>query len=306
MDYCKVCRRHLNGALSCPGCGATGIELSSVQDVRSTVSMPRVGDRVNGAEPPPELVPTSLIEPETALSDHADDGDDADHDEDAADAEPGRDRDRDLDLDRERESITAEAVVSGSSGSDSGSSDSDDATAIAGIGAGIRDGYTSGGDADPDTVTFPKDESGSYDSTGERRSGRRGQRRRGVGLMVTGGCAGIAVVGFLIFGSGGHAPTPAPATSTSAAPPSSAGPTPSTLEFATTSLSPSPSASSAAPTSSSPSPLPTRTTVTASQAPTTQAPPPSSAAPTSAKPSVTASRTAKPSQSPSCFIIVFC
>ncbi|WP_456340875.1 SCO2400 family protein, partial [Streptomyces shenzhenensis] len=22
MDYCSSCRRHLNGALACPGCGA--------------------------------------------------------------------------------------------------------------------------------------------------------------------------------------------------------------------------------------------------------------------------------------------
>ncbi|MGW2240113.1 SCO2400 family protein, partial [Streptomyces sp. NPDC001759] len=27
MDYCDPCRRHLNGALACPGCGTTLEEL---------------------------------------------------------------------------------------------------------------------------------------------------------------------------------------------------------------------------------------------------------------------------------------
>ena len=390
MDYCKVCRRHLNGALSCPGCGATGIELSSVQDARSTMRMPRVGDRVNGAEPPPELVPTSLIEPEATASE------DAEHTEDAEPARDGeRDRGRGRDRkraereraereqaererDQERASETADAPadapvshakrtpaagphgvgggasqaasavghasdgdgggytvgdgttdsgytagrstssgnaadVGSGSGYGAGESSADSGYTADGsvVGSGSGSGSGSGGhgaggdDSGPDTVTFPEAESdSSYNSGSEHRSARRGQRRRGVRLMVTGGCAGIAVVGFLIFGGGGaHGPAPVAATRTSAAPPhTSAAPTPSSVNLGTASLSPSPSASSAAPTSASPSPSPTRTTV--SKAPTTSQPPPSSAAPTSAKPSASASHTAKPSSSPPCFLFI--
>lgn len=36
MNYCQSCRRHLNGALSCPGCGAVTILTPEAQDSRST------------------------------------------------------------------------------------------------------------------------------------------------------------------------------------------------------------------------------------------------------------------------------
>lgn len=35
VNYCKSCRRHLNGAVSCPGCGAVGVGASATQDSRS-------------------------------------------------------------------------------------------------------------------------------------------------------------------------------------------------------------------------------------------------------------------------------
>ncbi|MEV6014818.1 MULTISPECIES: hypothetical protein [unclassified Streptomyces] len=41
MDYCHVCRRHLNGALACPGCGTPVDELGA--DVEETGARPRAG-----------------------------------------------------------------------------------------------------------------------------------------------------------------------------------------------------------------------------------------------------------------------
>ncbi|WP_420918229.1 SCO2400 family protein, partial [Streptomyces caniscabiei] len=32
MDYCHPCRRHLNGALACPGCGTPVEELRAYAD----------------------------------------------------------------------------------------------------------------------------------------------------------------------------------------------------------------------------------------------------------------------------------
>ena len=36
MNYCQSCRRHLNGAVSCPGCGAVDLASPEAQDPRST------------------------------------------------------------------------------------------------------------------------------------------------------------------------------------------------------------------------------------------------------------------------------
>ncbi|WP_455709415.1 SCO2400 family protein, partial [Kitasatospora indigofera] len=48
MDYCASCRRHLNGALSCPGCGAAA----------ATATAPPPGPaRPTAAETPTELLP---------------------------------------------------------------------------------------------------------------------------------------------------------------------------------------------------------------------------------------------------------
>ncbi|KAA0940200.1 SCO2400 family protein [Streptomyces apricus] len=41
MDYCSSCRRHLNGALVCPGCGAYAPDIAPVAVTRDTVQ-PRV------------------------------------------------------------------------------------------------------------------------------------------------------------------------------------------------------------------------------------------------------------------------
>ncbi|MEU6813093.1 hypothetical protein ABZ920_29755 [Streptomyces sp. NPDC046831] len=42
MDYCSSCRRHLNGALVCPGCGAYAPDIAPVNPGGRTVPAPRV------------------------------------------------------------------------------------------------------------------------------------------------------------------------------------------------------------------------------------------------------------------------
>ncbi|WP_420919004.1 SCO2400 family protein, partial [Streptomyces lonarensis] len=32
MDYCAACRRHLNGALACPGCGRPAVDAGPAPD----------------------------------------------------------------------------------------------------------------------------------------------------------------------------------------------------------------------------------------------------------------------------------
>src|SRR3954454_15266970 len=44
MDYCNPCRRHLNGALACPGCG------SAIEELRSYA--PRVPAQGGPQDPP--------------------------------------------------------------------------------------------------------------------------------------------------------------------------------------------------------------------------------------------------------------
>ncbi|MGC0382405.1 SCO2400 family protein [Streptomyces sp. SAI-129] len=48
MDYCHPCRRHLNGALACPGCGTPAHELRASDDA---LTASEVFDRRYGVEP---------------------------------------------------------------------------------------------------------------------------------------------------------------------------------------------------------------------------------------------------------------
>ncbi|WP_370666985.1 hypothetical protein, partial [Streptomyces sp. IBSBF 2507] len=48
MDYCHPCRRHLNGALACPGCGSPAHELRASDDA---LTASEVFDRRYGVEP---------------------------------------------------------------------------------------------------------------------------------------------------------------------------------------------------------------------------------------------------------------
>jgi hypothetical protein len=272
LNYCKVCRRHLNGAVSCPGCGATGVELSSVQDARSTVRMPRVGDRVDGAEPPPELVPTSVLESEEDLDD------------------PGAD----LDQQPEPEFETAvereePAPVPAPSYAPAGPA-----------APTLMHAASSPGDRDDDTSSF--------DLVTDEHHGRRGSRRRGLGLMVTGGCAGVAVVGFLVLGGGGSGSPAGVAVKSSGTvsvvgSPGATGSAGSGQNLGTASFV-APTASSAPPSASS---APATATHTASAAPSTESAP-TTTAPTSTKPTASASRShSAPPASPSkTFCLLFC
>ncbi|MGC5564946.1 SCO2400 family protein [Streptomyces sp. FR-108] len=60
MDYCSSCRRHLNGALVCPGCGAYAPDIAPVTVGRSPVQ-PRV--TLAAATTPAARVPDALDSP---------------------------------------------------------------------------------------------------------------------------------------------------------------------------------------------------------------------------------------------------
>ncbi|WP_425585661.1 SCO2400 family protein, partial [Streptomyces viridochromogenes] len=49
MDYCHPCRRHLNGALACPGCGATTEQPHVYADAMAGAGYPPPAERSPGA-----------------------------------------------------------------------------------------------------------------------------------------------------------------------------------------------------------------------------------------------------------------
>ncbi|MER6122109.1 hypothetical protein ABT173_05335 [Streptomyces sp. NPDC001795] len=51
MDYCSSCRRHLNGALVCPGCGAYAPDITPFADGRSGRVAATVGGAASGTTP---------------------------------------------------------------------------------------------------------------------------------------------------------------------------------------------------------------------------------------------------------------
>lgn len=327
MNYCKTCRRHLNGALSCPGCGATGVELSSVQDVRSTVNMPRIED---GAQPPPgavaERVPAAELdyEPSEPLADTS------------AASRPAAKRQPEARVVR-RAGASASSRAKPGTGpvrhvepnppAEPETESADDAEAEDAIPAAAptlalpaashtkatalpspavshaRALDTPFDDADDAAQDALDAQDADEDYGADDHRGRRAPRRRGLGLMVTGGCAGIAVVGFLVFGnSGGPAPTTTTVVTTSAAVHHSAGGTVSIPAAPSTSAAPTTTSASPSP-SPSKSKSPTHAPSTTKPAPTKSTAPPSSTA--SASP--TATRTTKPAPSstaPTCWL--FC
>ncbi|MGC2999869.1 SCO2400 family protein, partial [Streptomyces sp. G35A] len=56
MDYCSTCRRHLNGALVCPGCGAYA------PDIAPAV----IGSRPAPAAVAPAVAPAAPADPTAA------------------------------------------------------------------------------------------------------------------------------------------------------------------------------------------------------------------------------------------------
>jgi hypothetical protein len=283
LNYCKVCRRHLNGALSCPGCGAAGIELSSVQDARSTMRMPRVGGD-NGKQQDAELIPTSQLEDPDESGSISPKPDDA-----ARTVAHGVLEEQPPGLAPPHARPKPVAVPVSRASSPTGGAHASDASS----------------QADEEDEPGP-----AHAAAGGARRGERGQRRHGLGLVLTGGFAGIAVVGFLLFGNTGGKTAGAPtghtvATSTSSAT-SSVGSAltvssdPSASFGETPSSSPSPSASAS---STSPSPS-ASATHSASHSPSA---PSSSSAPPSASPTPTHTTRPTPSATDStkCFLI-FC
>jgi hypothetical protein len=258
LNYCKTCRRHLNGAVSCPGCGATGFELSSVQDGRSTLRMPSVDDDEQSVTSHARL-PVPEAEPyEGDL---------------VTGPQEGAGRARPSDLPRP-------PVVS-------------------------------------DAYSTREMSAAKSDEDRRSRAERRGEKRHGIGLMLTGGFAGIIVVAFLLYGNAGGGSEGAPAgnvvavgrTHTSTASAVSLAVTISATGPASSAAATSASASPTHTASASPSPsrssTPEQTTSSAApdrSATATATRTTASASPTSASP------TAKPSPSStksSCWLI-FC
>ena len=269
--------------MSCPGCGATGFELSQVRDGRSTLRMPPVGDdeqsvTSHGRLPVPETEPYEgdlVTGPQEGV---------------------GRARRSDL----PRPSVVSDADSTREMG----------APRSAG---GGRRGISVGDDHEErDGGRRPR---AAADEARRSRAERRGEKRHGIGLMLTGGFAGIIVVAFLLYGNAGGGSDGAPAGNVVAAGPTGSS-TASTASLTVPASATGP-ASSAQATSASASPTHTASaspskSSTPEQTTTSAAPDPSatatatrttaSAAPTSASPS------AKPSPSStksSCWLI-FC
>ncbi|MFG2300112.1 hypothetical protein [Actinacidiphila glaucinigra] len=51
MDYCAACRRHINGALSCPGCGTPAHQLGAQGPADAPAQATALGDGENAAAP---------------------------------------------------------------------------------------------------------------------------------------------------------------------------------------------------------------------------------------------------------------
>ncbi|MEY7981580.1 hypothetical protein AB8O53_35395, partial [Streptomyces pilosus] len=61
MDYCSTCRRHLNGALVCPGCGAYAPDIApSLIGGRALPGAATVAARTGAA---PSAVPPAVAAP---------------------------------------------------------------------------------------------------------------------------------------------------------------------------------------------------------------------------------------------------
>lgn len=301
VNYCKTCRRYLNDAVSCPGCGSRGIAVPRERDLRSTAWTPQVtggeqpGPRRAVPEQPPAQSPAVRRAPPrdpvpTAMKDiaisgggrHGRGGAEADAREHAAERVGNR---------------SALAAAAGGLTAGGGAS----AGARAGVGAhaarldAAGNGMGLGSDYD--------DDSSGYSANGVHR-GRRSQRRRGFGPKIAGGCAGIAVVGFLLLcgnlSSGGNgapagsvAAVPTPAAGSSTASSIVAAPTQTfTGSVSNPAADLNPLATSASPSSlKKPNQSPT-----SSRAPQSTTP---SAAPTSAKSSPTPNQSTPPPPSPS-------
>ena len=287
MNYCQSCRRHLNGAVSCPGCGAVDPASPEVRDSRSTEWM------TEAAWPERDPLPGAETHGAAAGS--------------------GKRANRDV----ARAGFRSAARAKGLAGPAGGGSRTR-ANAGESPQAAPRPALR-GKDKPADREAVRTRNSGADSPTG--RDDRRSRKRRGLGLGVTltGGFAGIIITGLLILGnlpttSGAADPVNAIATvSTSAShgpgtisSPDAPTPTgtgigsramaPSNASASATSPSPNSSTASRSPSSSTtPAPGQSSTSTQAGQ-PTSPSTAPSSA---QSSPTATQSTTSPASPSPS-------
>lgn len=260
-----------------------------MQDVRSTLNMPRVGDHADD-EPPPELVPTSLLDPEETLPD--------------GDPDPRVERASG----DESEDVSARDLLEPFPPFPGAHTELPEPTAVFTATSAGAHGVP-GAHRVPGAHGVPDEEEPPFGTASDEHYGRRRPRRRGLGLMVTGGCAGIAIVGFLVLGAGGSKSPAGVAvidsgSISSTVSPASAPSNGSQANLGTASFA---SASSSSATSQATSSAPATPTHVASTAPATRsAPSTASSVPTSTPPtgSPTGSQTS-PSAKPSktvCFL----
>ncbi|MEV6113548.1 hypothetical protein AB0L59_13795 [Streptomyces sp. NPDC052109] len=60
MDYCSSCRRHLNGALVCPGCGAYAPDIAPPRSTVGVTAAPTAADGWFGTEAPTAVPPADF------------------------------------------------------------------------------------------------------------------------------------------------------------------------------------------------------------------------------------------------------
>ena len=317
LNYCKTCRRHLNGALSCPGCGAAGVELASVQDVRSTVTMPRVEPEPGDERRPAvsERVPAAELdyEPSEPLADRS-----------AAEREPetrparragaGSGPVQRVDpalakapletvVDEEGSEAVSPALPATVSSTRAEASAPTSAARLASPAASraARPALQPASHARADdTSPIPMTE--DEPDPAEDHRGRRAPKRRGFGLIVSGGCAGIAVAGFLVFGTGGGGGPAASTTSTATSAHRSAGGTISMPAAPSSSLGDAgltTSASASASVSPSASKSPSHAPSSSPAAPST-----SSAPSVSVSPTQTHTKSSPTSTATGCFLFI--
>ncbi|HET9173144.1 MAG TPA: hypothetical protein VFN97_27195 [Actinospica sp.] len=261
--------------MSCPGCGASGLELANAENSRTTVRMPKVdGPRRAKSHARPQA-------PEDAAPETSSGSRHADRTRVMAPAAPEPRRTR----------VEARAAAK-----------------AAEAGKGARGGSHAASGHAADEEPEPLDRRAA-------RAERRSERRKGFGLMLTGGFAGIAVAGFVLFGvaGGGGASAPAGSTAQETVSPGSAGlnvqisasaghsvGATSIIQMPVASASKSPSASASASASKSATATAAKTTATAGGSAG------ASSSPTATATSASASPTPSPSPSNTktwCFII---
>lgn len=180
MNYCQSCRRHLNGTVSCPGCGAAGVAAPEGQQPLSTDWTTEVAW--------PERDPVAPME-----------------------------------------SHGAHSVVLGKRPAGP-EADTDDSQA----GAHAAEGFHAvqrpplrGDDKSDERELVRAGDSAPGFANGHRGHRPRKRRRLGLGVTVTGGFAGIAIIGLLVLGNlpptGGRAAAVGAITAVSTSTPQSPG-----------------------------------------------------------------------------------